>query len=120
VLIYLLFPAIYWASAYKVPLWVLAIFVGAGVFRLVRFTLIGFGNDSGKLFYAGMPVFYSQLLLALTLVFRFDPVLLGALLLVMSVLMVSKVPFAKLSVRVLASALVIYAALVALELFGVL
>src|SRR6476646_235915 len=40
VLIYLLFPAIYWTGAYALPLWVLVIFVGAGLFRLVRFTLV--------------------------------------------------------------------------------
>ena len=119
VLNYLLFPALYWAAVYALPVWVLVIFAGAGVFRLVRFTLIGFGDEDGKLFYAGMPVFYSQLLLMLTLVFRFDAVLLSAVLLVMSALMVSTLPFAKISVRVLAAALVVYAAVVALELSGV-
>jgi CDP-diacylglycerol--serine O-phosphatidyltransferase len=120
VLIYLLFPAIFWASEYALPLWVLAIFVGAGAFRLVRFTLIGFGSDGGKLLYAGMPVFYSQFLLAFTLLFHFDGILLSVVLLAMSVLMISTLPFAKISVRVLSAALVIYAAILALELSGVL
>ena len=120
VLNYLVFPAIYWASAYGLQIWVLVAFVGAGVFRLVRFTLIGFGEDNGKLFYVGMPVFYNQLLLITTLIFRFDLLLLSVVLLAASALMVSRIPFAKIPVRVLAVALAIYVALVALELSNVL
>ena len=116
VLIYLLFPVIYWAASYGLPIWVLVLFVAAGVFRLVRFTLGGFGEDKGKLFYAGMPVFYSQFLLLFTFAIRFDSLLLGALLLVVSALMVSTIPFAKISVRALATGLVIYIVVIALGL----
>lgn len=120
VFVYLFFPALYWANAYSLPVWVLVIFVGAGLFRLLRFTLIGFGEDDGKLFYAGMPVFYSQLLLVATLVFSFELLLLSTVLVAISALMVSTLPFTKIPVRVLAVALVIYVALVALELSHVL
>jgi phosphatidylserine synthase len=109
---YLLFPAVYWAVQYDLPLAVLAIFVAAGCFRLIRFSLVGFGEDKGKLFYAGMPVFYNQFLLIFTHAIRLDNLLLGVLLVVASVLMVSRVPFAKIPVRVLAIGLLAYFAIV--------
>ena len=74
------------------------------------------GEDKGKLFYAGMPVFYSQFLLLFTFAIRFDSLLLGALLVVVSALMVSTIPFAKIPVRALATGLVIYIVVVALGL----
>src|SRR5438874_10068745 len=69
--IYVLFPAIFWWQAYGLPLGVLAIFGGAGLFRLVRFMLRGFEAEGAKLFYLGMPVFYSQFLLIVTYALRF-------------------------------------------------
>lgn len=112
VFIYLLFPAVYWSVRYDMPLPLLALFVGAGCFRLIRFSLIGFREDKGKMFYSGMPVFYNQFLLILTHGVQFNNVLLGILLIVASALMVSTLPFAKIPVRVLAAGLVAYIAIV--------
>jgi phosphatidylcholine synthase len=112
VFIYLLFPAVYWFVQYDLPLAVLAVFVAAGCFRLIRFSLVGFAEDKGKLFYAGMPVFYNQFLLIFTQAIHLDNLLLGAILVVASVLMVSTVPFAKIPVRVLAIGLLAYIAIV--------
>jgi phosphatidylserine synthase len=116
VCIYVLFPAIFWWQSYGLPGVVLAVFVGAGVFRLIRFTLQGFQTDNTKLFYPGMPVFYSQFLLILTYAIRFDPIVLTALLVVMAALNISLIPFVKIPVRVLSAGLVIYIAIVVLRL----
>lgn len=118
-LIYLLFPAIYWRLAYDLALPVLVLFVGAGCFRLVRFTLIGLTEQRGKLFYGGMPVYYDQLVLALTLAIRLDQLLLSIVLVAVSVLAVSTIPFFKLPVRVLSMGLVVYIAIIAFKMFNV-
>ena len=94
--------------------------MGAGVFRLIRFTLQGFQTDNTKLFYPGMPVFYSQFLLILTYALRFDPIVLSAMLVGVAVLNVSLIPFAKIPVRVLSAGLVIYVAIVVMRLTNVL
>ncbi len=115
VFIYLLFPALYWSVQYDTPLPLLAPFVGAGCFRLIRFSLVGFREEKGKMFYSGMPVFYNQFLLILTHGIRFNDLLLGALLVAASLLMVSTFPFAKVPVRVLAGGLVAYIAIVVVK-----
>jgi phosphatidylserine synthase len=114
--IYLLFPAIYWRLAYDIALPMLVLFVGTGCFRLVRFTLIGFREQRGKLFYGGMPVYYDQLVLALTLAIRLDQVVLSILLVAMSVLAVSTIPFFKLPVRVLSLGLVVYIGIIVFKM----
>lgn len=68
VFIYLLYPAL----AFYLPLGLrgvfpviaISVFLAAGVFRLVRFTLQGFAStgDGGRA-YSGMPVYYNHLLL---------------------------------------------------------
>jgi phosphatidylcholine synthase len=116
VFIYLLFPAVYWSVQYDVSPWLLALFVGAGCFRLIRFSLIGFREEKGKMFYSGMPVFYNQFLLIITHAVLFDNVLLSVILVVASVLMVSTVPFAKIPVRVLAVGLAAYIAIVVVRM----
>lgn len=119
VFVYLLFPAIYWAAAYGMPGLVLAVFLGAGLFRLVRFSLRGFVETQGHVYYAGMPVFYAQFLLILTYTFQFPLLLLGALLLGGSGLMVSLLPFRKIHVRGLAGGLVLYLVIVLGRMFHV-
>jgi phosphatidylserine synthase len=119
IFVYLLFPVIYWRAAYDLPVLVLALFCGAGLFRLVRFSLLGFVEDQGKVYYAGMPVFYNQLLLVLTYAITFNPMLLGVLLITGAVLMVSTIPFRKIPVRVLAGGLAIYIVLVVGRLLNV-
>jgi len=94
--------------------------MGAGIFRLIRFTLQGFQTDNAKLFYPGMPVFYSQFLLILTYALRFDTFLLSALLVGVAALNVSVIPFVKIPVRLLSGGLVIYVAIVVLRLNSVL
>jgi phosphatidylserine synthase len=120
VCIYVLFPAIFWSQAYSLPGVVLAVFIGAGLFRLIRFTLQGFQTDKAQLFYPGMPVFYSQVLLILTYALRFDAFVLGALLIAVAALNVSLIPFVKIPVRVLSAGLMLYVAIVALRLSSVL
>ena len=120
VCIYVLFPAIFWQQTYGLLALVLAVFVGAGVFRLVRFTLQGFQTDKTKLFYPGMPVFYSQFLLILTYALHFDAIVLSAMLVGVAALNVSMIPFAKIPVRVLSAGLVIYVAIVIVRLANVL
>jgi CDP-diacylglycerol--serine O-phosphatidyltransferase len=116
VCIYVLFPAVFWWQSYGLPALVLAVFIGAGVFRLIRFTLQGFHTDKAKLFYPGMPVFYSQFLLILTYALRFDPFVLGALLVLVAALNISLIPFVKIPVRVLSAGLVLYIAIVVLRI----
>ena len=115
VCIYVLFPAIFWWQAYGLPIGVLAIFGGAGVFRLIRFTLRGFEEEGAKLFYLGMPVFYSQFLLIVTYALRFDGVVLSALLILIAALNVSRIRFAKIPVRVLAAGLLLYIAIAVMQ-----
>lgn len=117
IFIYLLFPALYWLIVYQIAPPVLAVFVGAGCFRLLRFTLNGFKNDAGNLFYTGMPVYYDQLLLALTVAVPLDRVLLSVILIAVSALAVSTVPFYKLPVRALSMGLVFYVGIVAFRMF---
>jgi phosphatidylserine synthase len=120
VCIYVLFPVIFWYQTYNLPAVILAVFMGAGIFRLVRFTLQGFQTDNAKLFYPGMPVFYSQFLLILTYALRFDALVLSAILVGVAALNVSVIPFAKIPVRLLSAGLVIYVAIVAMRLTNVL
>lgn len=115
IFIYLLFPALYWLIVYQIALPVLAVFIFAGCLRLLRFTLSGFKNDAGKAFYRGMPVYYDQLLLALTVAIPLDRVLLNVLLIAVSALAVSTIPFYKLPVRALSMGLVLYVAVVAFK-----
>jgi phosphatidylserine synthase len=117
--IYLLFPALYWRLAYDIALPILVLFAGMGCFRLVRFTLIGFKEQQGKMFYGGMPVYYDQLVLALTLAIRLDRLVLSILLVAMSVLAVSTIPFFKLPVRVLSLGLAVYIGIIVFKILNV-
>ncbi len=110
--VYLLFPALFWYLHIGISLPVLALFVGAGCFRLVRFAIKGLEEQQGRRVYSGMPVYYDQALLALSLAFAPDYRVLSFVLMVVSALAVSNVPFAKLRVRTLSSALVLYVAIV--------
>ena len=120
VCIYVFFPAIFWQQSYGLLAVVLGVFMAAGIFRLIRFTLRGFQADKEKLFYPGMPVFYSQFLLVLTFALRFDSSVLSAMLVAVAALNISIIPFAKLPVRVLSAGLVVYIALVIMRLANVL
>ena len=115
VCIYILFPAIFWWQLYGLPLVVLVIFCAAGVFRLVRFTLRGFEEEGSKLYYLGMPVFYSQFLLIVTYALRMDALVLSALVLVIAALNVSKIRFAKIPVKVLAAGLTLYVGIIVIQ-----
>lgn len=105
VFIYLLYPAL----AFYLPLGLrswpatacISIFLAAGIFRLVRFTLQGFAaTEAGARAYSGMPVYFNHLLLLALLALKlysvpyFDAIACGALLAAAG-LMVSKVKVPK-------------------------
>lgn len=105
VFIYLLYPALacYLPLALRgiFPVLAISVFLAAGIFRLVRFTLQGFSSTAdGARAYSGLPVYYNHLLLlglvALKLygVPYFD-VLAPVLLLAAAALMVSTVKVPK-------------------------
>ena len=72
-------------------------------------------EQGAKLFYLGMPVFYSQFLLIVTYALRFDGVVLSALLILIAALNVSRIHFAKIPVRVLAAGLLLYIAIAVMQ-----
>ena len=78
----------------------IAIFLFAGIFRLVRFTKNGFILVGKKKYYLGMPVFFSHLMIAIILMVNvfnesFVPIISLLLLGIMSLMMVTKLKFRK-------------------------
>ncbi|OGR74962.1 MAG: hypothetical protein A2X32_10620 [Elusimicrobia bacterium GWC2_64_44] len=130
VFIYLLYPALAcylplaMRSAFSVV--ALSVFLAAGIFRLVRFTLQGFAaTETGARAYVGMPVYYNHLLLLALVALKlyglpyFDA-LASVLLLAAAALMVSKVKVPKpVSVPAFAALLLVIAAIFGLmEFYG--
>jgi len=104
IIIYLIYPAIIVFKQFEmsnmIGLSLIVLFVLAGIFRLVRFTIKGFEVDGEKKYYLGMPVFFSHLAILILIIVRIldkellqilCPVILGT----MSVMMVTKVKFRK-------------------------
>lgn len=109
VALYLLFPLTFWVIHTEVDYWVVVIVASCGLFRLVRFSVRGgLGSSPNGLTYAGLPVYYIQILLALTLVMMPSKLFLSALLLIISFLMVTLLPVRKTSVRTFIVGLVVY------------
>lgn len=85
-----------------------ALFILAGLFRLVRFSSQGLDKTESKLYYKGMPVFYSLLVLTAVRVFTIPEFVTAILLVLLSCLMVSTVPFLKPNLRVMSTLLAVY------------
>lgn len=105
VVLYLMFPAavLYQGFHLDQPISVvlLAVFVASGVYRLIRFSRDGIVRTrSGQLVYSGMPVVFSLLVLVVCWFMarmeeRWFIVVADLMLAVMSVFMVSNIPFKK-------------------------
>lgn len=118
VALYILFPLRFWMIHFHLPAWVAVAVLAAGLFRLARFSTRGFMQTSGRLSYAGLPVYYLQILLAVTLVWSMPAPMLGMILLSMLVLMVSTISVHKTSVRTFVIGLAVYAVVVVRRLYG--
>lgn len=66
---YLIYPALAFVIFFKLAnffsIVAIFIFIAAGVFRLARFEVIGIKKDEGKMYYEGLPVFISPILILL-------------------------------------------------------
>lgn len=111
VALYLLFPLRYWVIHNGLPLPVALVVMAAGIFRLIRFSLRGFIPSQKGLSYAGVPVYYLQIVLAVTLVAPLSLAWLIGMLVAISVLMVSTIPIRKASLRTFVLGLGIYVVL---------
>ena len=107
--LHLIFPALL-LHAFGVSIWLLGLFVLAGIFRLVRFTLRGHLDKGDKLYYQGVPVYYSHFLILLYLLFPLPSLLLDFLLVILGLLMVSLVPTYKLKPQYLGGLIILYIA----------
>lgn len=116
IVIYLIFPMFFWSE--RISYLVTIVVICTGLFRLIRFSLSGLEGKDDKLYYLGMPVFYLQTLLAFDLVLDFPSFFLSALLLVMSVLMVTKIKFRKPGVKFFIGTLAIYLVIVIWRFYG--
>lgn len=107
--LYLIFPAIL-LFRFGVPIWLLGLFVAAGIFRLVRFTSRGHLTKKGRLYYQGVPVYYSHLLILLYLLTSLPSLLLTVLVVILCLLMISHLPIYKLKPQHLAGLMLAYLA----------
>lgn len=68
---YLIYPAISFVTFFKldnvISIFSIFIFLAAGVFRLARFEVRGIKKDAEKMYYEGLPVFISPILILLFL-----------------------------------------------------
>ena len=108
VFIYILFPAIFWIRHFFLPWPVILILSVAGIWRLIRFSLEGHITDGAKLYYAGVPVYFIQFLILLSIYFNPSAILLSLAILILSILMIMKFRFPKLGLNVLMSFLALY------------
>lgn len=101
---YLIYPAVILFNAFGMNdtagIFLIAVFLIAGVWRLIRFTANGFVTNGEKKYYAGMPVFFSHCIIMIMMIISvldkallrsMGPLLLGS----MSILMVTRVNFRK-------------------------
>src|SRR3989344_1625670 len=69
---YLIYPALAFVTFFKLDnifsIISIFIFIAAGVFRLARFEVRGIKKDEGKMYYEGLPVFISPVLILLFLI----------------------------------------------------
>lgn len=101
---YLIYPAITFFTFFKLnnEFSVLAIFVflAAGVFRLARFEVRGIKKQEGKMYYEGLPVFFSPIIILLFLITTqfvrpIFPLFAVSVLLITSLLMIQTFKFPK-------------------------
>lgn len=118
IFLYLLFPAAYWYLNSEVNIYILTLLVIAGILRLLRFSIIGIKKEKNKMYYEGMPVFYSQTFLAVTLLFDIPTNILSLVIIILSISMVTKLKFIKPSVKFFISTLIIYILIIALKFYG--
>jgi CDP-diacylglycerol--serine O-phosphatidyltransferase len=94
IILYLIFPIVLWSQD-GISIFVLLLFFVAGFFRLMRFSVQGYEKQENTLYYRGMPVFYNQGILAITLLLSHSILLTSILVLLASVLMVTTYKFVK-------------------------
>lgn len=116
IIVYLLYPAVtlyfYFGLNNVIGLFFIMIFITSGIYRLIKFTNNGFIVDGIKKYYNGMPVFFSHIMIMIMVFFSlFNKNLLqitGSLLLVMiSIMMITKYKFRKPDGRFLIISLVV-------------
>lgn len=112
VVIYLLFPCVYWYLNTDIPMGPLLILVAGGIFRLVRYTIQGLRVHGNGFYFDGMPVYYIHVLLALSIVAHINSAWLIVLLPIVAGLMVSRWQFPKFGVKPLALSLGAYVLLI--------
>lgn len=104
-LVHLFYPALvfylYFGLTSPLSMSVLFIFLAAGIFRLVRFNLVGFVEKEGAAYYPGLPVFVNNFVILILILL--NNILSGnlfknislVLIAAVSILMVQKFPFPK-------------------------
>lgn len=118
IFLYLLFPLRYWQAHDHLPMMVFVLVLGAGLFRLIRFSLQGLKKTNSGLKYTGLPVYYLQIFLALTLIIQLPTIWLSTILALISILMVSRLPIPKTSVRSFVVGLVAYVVIIIITQYG--
>jgi len=94
VFLYLLVPVTWWWARGIVG-WVLFIYFVAGLYRLLRFTKNGYVTLNNRQYYQGYPVYCCYIIVASELLSIRPYPLEWLLIIVLSVLMVSRLPFPK-------------------------
>jgi len=104
IFVYLIYPAVLlyhnFGISNPIGVFFIALFLFAGIFRLVRFTKNGFVLVGEKKYYLGMPVFFSHPMILIILVVNvFDKAIISIvcplLLVLISLMMVTKLKFRK-------------------------
>ena len=99
--VYVIYPALvfylFFGLSSLLGLALLALFVVAAIFRLIRFTVSGFTKENANKYYIGIPVVFSHFLIIVALLLsiffgqQIASILLSILILVISFAMVSKI-----------------------------
>lgn len=114
VFLYLLVPITWW-WARDIAEWVLMIYFVAGLYRLLRFTRNGYVTINNRQYYQGYPVYCCYILIASKLLFTLPYLLEWLLIIIISTLMASRLPFPKQSLKQYGLGLTIFISIVMLS-----
>jgi CDP-diacylglycerol--serine O-phosphatidyltransferase len=117
--LYLLFPLQYWITENNIPLFIAVIVTICGIFRLIRFSIQGFLQKNGELTYRGLPVYYLQILLVLTIIIPISSIWLSIALISVSIMMISPIKIPKTSIKVFLIGLLVYFFILIYYLFAI-
>ena len=104
IVVYLIYPAVVFYYVFEIGspigLLLIGIFVSSGIYRLLRFSAIGFLIINEKKYYSGMPVFFSHFMIIMMMLIntynqQFIQIIGPILLVIISALMVTKYKFIK-------------------------